>query len=544
MAEIKTVGIWLRVSTDEQAEGDSLEHHEARARNYADAKGWEVAEVYRLAAVSGKSVMAHSETQRMIQDVRNGKISGLIFSKLARLSRNLKELIEFSEIFEANKTDLISLGENIDTSSPAGRLFFSLSGIFGQYEREEIASRVSASVPIRAKLGKQIGGQATFGYQWKDNRLLIDEKEAPIRKLIYELFLKHRRKKSVAKELNDLGYRTRKGAKWTDTTIERLLRDTTAKGEYRANYTKSLGDKKHWKLKDPTEWIITQCPAVIEASIFDECNRILDSQYKKREKVGRKAVHLLSGYVYCTCGKKMYVYHDNLVYSCKPCKNRIPVADLDDIYHSQIKTLWLDDMDVKSYIAKSEKAIYEKEKLLKTITKDAEKLSKKMTELVNMRIGGELTKEAFLKHHQPLEEQVEQLTQQIPKLQAEIDVLKVHSLSSDQIVEGAKDLYNRWPLLDYDQKRTVIEVITESITVGKEDIRIKLSYLPSTPPKPAPFLLFLITGNKQHNHDVALPIWSILKEVGIIAELDSDVLRSNDYGFGQVFNDLPFSCFI
>ncbi len=511
MADITTVGIWLRVSTDEQVEGDSLEHHEARARSYADAKGWEVYTVYTLAAVSGKSVMKHPETQRMLKDVREGNISGLIFSKLARLSRNLKELLEFSEIFESTKTHLVSLSENIDTSSAAGRMFFSLSGIFGQYEREEISSRVAASVPIRAKLGKQIGGQATYGYQWKDHKLLIDEKEAPVRKLVYELFLKHRRKKSVANELNSLGYRTRKGAKWSDTTIDRLIRDTTAKGEFRANYTKSTGDGKKWTLKNPDEWVITKCQAIVEASVWDECNRILDAQYKKRKPVGRKAIHLLAGYVYCGCGKKMYVYHENKVYSCKPCKRRIPVEQIDEIFHEQLKALWITGMDVKSYNEKSNKSVSEKDKLLKEISKEAEKLSKRMTELVNMRIGGELNKEAFLHHHKPLEDQLNQLNDQIPSLKTEIEVLKQQGESSETMLENAKFIYNHWSELEYESKRIIVEAITESIIVDKEDIKIKLSYRPTTPPKPAPFLLPILIrsidslngGKGQHKHVLA-----------------------------------------
>ncbi len=476
MEATKRVGLWIRVSTEMQVQDESPEHHEKRGRMYAEAKGWDVATTYRLDGMSGKSIFEYPETKRMLKDIQEGTITGVIFSKLARLARNTKELLEISELFRANNADLISLAEAIDTSTPAGRLFFTVIAAMAQWEREEIAERVAASVPIRAKMGKPLGGAASFGYRWDGKTLAIDEKEAPVRKLIYELFLQYKRKKTTASELNNLGYRTRNGSKFTDTTIDRLIRDSTAKGVRRANYTRSTGEGKKWVIKDAKDWILIPCPVVVHEDIWNECNGILDAQYKKKNKSGPRAVFLLSGYLSCHCGKKMYVYHEAPVYVCKGCKNRIQVADIDEIYHGQLKSFLLTDTDMHTYLQKSDLIIQEKQTLLYSSKQEAEHLRKDMKEYVEMRVKKQITNERFKEFYDPIDERLLQLEKQLPELEAQIDFLKIQLLSSDTVLREAKDLYDRWLELPFEEKRSIIEMITEEIVIGKEDINIRLSY--------------------------------------------------------------------
>jgi site-specific DNA recombinase len=481
----KRVGIWIRVSTEDQVKGESPEHHERRARLYAEAKSWNVIEVYRLDAVSGKTVKDTPEAKRMLDDIRSRHITGLIFSKLARLARNTKELLEFADFFREQGADLISLAESIDTSSPAGRLFYTMIAAMAQWEREEIAERVAASVPIRAKLGKPLGGAAPFGYQWKDQTLIPDPKEAPVRKLLYELFREHQRKKTVARLLNEQGYRTRNNSPFSDTTIERLLRDPTAKGIRRANYTQTTNSQKAWTLKPESEWILHPVEPVISEDLWDECNAILNVQQEKGRRPAKKTTYLFSGLTYCLCGQKMYVPSNTPKYVCYRCRNKIPIDDLEAVFHEQLKGFFFSAEEIARSLEEGDASIKGKEELLASLEAERAKLQKETDRLYDLYQSGAIDKHGFGAKYHPLAQRQQQLEDTIPATQADLDVLKIAKLSQEEIIIEARDLYSRWPTLPYEEKRRIVETITERIVIAEGEVEINLFYSPPVTPASA-----------------------------------------------------------
>jgi site-specific DNA recombinase len=474
----KPVGIWLRVSTEDQAKGDSPQHHEKRARYYAEAKGWEVKEVYHLEGVSGKTVIEHPEAKRMMSDIKHGRITGLIFSKIARLARNTRELLDFSDFFRDAGADLISLQEAIDTSTPAGRLFYTLNSAMATWEREEIASRVAASVPIRAKMGKSLGGRAPFGYQWKDKQFITNPDEVPVAKLMFELFIEHKRIGTVARVLNGKGLRTRVGAEWSDTTVGRLLQDPTFKGRHRLNYT--TRDEKSWIIKPETDWEYIDVEPIVSAEVWDRCNAVLGAKEKRPR--AKRAVHLFAGLVFCACGEKMYVLSNSPKYTCQACRNKLPADDLEAVYVEQLKGFFTSSEQISSHLDKANESLVEKGELLAVKRKELEKVQKEIDRVYRLYVDEQLTGDDFKGFFKPLQDRKKSLEEETARAEAELDFLKVNRMSADEIVSEAGTLYGRWPKLSREERRSVIEGITEKITIGKGNdgtIEIELAYVPT-----------------------------------------------------------------
>jgi site-specific DNA recombinase len=475
----KNVGIWIRVSTEDQAQGDSPQVHEARAQAYAVARGWTVKEVYDLAGVSGKSVMEHPEAKRMMTDIKRGHITGLIFSKLARLSRNVREVQDFGDYFRLHNADLISLSESIDTTTAGGRMFFNLLGVFAQWEREEIADRVNASFQTRAKLGKLLNKSAPYGYKVVDCKLEIHPEEAPIRRQAYELFLAHRRKHTVARMLNQKGYRTRKNRLWQWAQIKTMLSDSSAKGIHFFNRMKRVGS---WKKtpKPESEWGQIACEPIVSEALWNQVNQILEEQSKAWKKPGRLPSQTFSRLAWCSCGGKMYARHDSPKYLCRACNNKIPITDLEGIFHEELKAFFTNPEKLANSLEQASRTQKEKESLIASHQQTIQKVREEMQQTHQLYLKQKISAEGFGDFYKPAEERLKQLLAELPKLQAEVDLLKVDQLSGEDILAEAQSLYQKWPTLPMDDRRKIAEAVCEKIVIGDNEIDITLSCLPSS----------------------------------------------------------------
>lgn len=481
----KNIGVWIRVSSDDQAKGESPAHHLERAKRYiAPREGWAIKEVYDLAGVSGKSVWEHPECQRMMADIKRGHINGLIFSKLARLARNTRELLEFADFFRDHNADMISILETIDTSSPAGRLFFTMIAAMATWEREEIADRQKASILIRAKLGKTINGKAPYGFQWQNRELVQHPDEAPIRRKAYELFQQYRRKGTVAKLLNSEGLRSRAGAKFSDMQIGRILTCSSAKGIYYFNRVRKTGPWAETE-KPESEWGKAECPAIVSEDLWNQVNQILEEQGKQYKRPGKVPVNPFGNRIWCQCGSRMYERTSIGKFFCRACKRKVPVVGLEEFMRKELHRFYGSPQQVHVRLEDAKKNLIETEEALGVLQRQIQKTREDMRQTHQLFLDKLITPQGFADLYNPAEERLNQLLTGLPKLEADVARLKVNQISVEEVVHEARTLYEEWPNLETDRKRTIVETVFERIEIkdgenGGTKIAITYSGLPSS----------------------------------------------------------------
>ncbi|WP_335973310.1 recombinase family protein [Gaetbulibacter jejuensis] len=474
------VGLFIRVSTLDQANNtDSVETHIERGKLYAQSRGWNVVAIYNLAGVSGKSTINHVNTKQMFNDIRVGKIEGIIISSLSRLARNTSELLQYSKFFEDHNASLISINESLDTSTSGGKFFYTLLSALSTYEREITYERQMASLNYRRKLGKFTGGMVSYGYKIVDAEVVINEEEAPVRRLIYDLFLEHQRMSTVARELNKRGYVTRKGKPWSDTTVRRLLKNTDAKGIRKCNYREPISDSNPTGLKPQSEWKYLPCPALISEKKWDEVNKIISDQEEGsiHKQPLNKRVHLFTGYLKCNKGHRLRIQSKSKNYRCKECKLSINKNDLEELFLSRLKKFLISEEELNEYLKSNNQEIQLKRDEIEFAENQIKKLELKLEQLVDLNVSGEIPTQGFKKHYEPIYNRKENLEANLRGLELELKKLIDAKSSFETVSSKSLDFYNKWDKLDRSEKRYAVESVTNEIIFDGRNIKFKLKQI-------------------------------------------------------------------
>ncbi|KAB7704908.1 recombinase family protein [Bacillus aerolatus] len=305
--ETKNIALYCRVSTDEQArEGVSLDEQQQRLKSYCRAMGWtEIPHVYIEDGYSAKN-MDRPQLISLLKEVKKGTISKILVTKLDRISRRLKHLLEIIDIFQENKVSFISISESFDTNTPSGRLTLQVLGAVAEFERERIRERVFENMLHAANHGKWLT-QSPYGYDLIHKELVVNETEAEVVKRVYDLYLNEGLGfYSIAKKLNQEGIPSKKKRGWSIRSIKLLLTNPVYKGTLVWNRIDRSSNKQ--VEKDDEDWVVVENahPLIIDESTWEAVQkRINQASVPPRAKT---SPHLLGGFLKCgRCGAAMTI---------------------------------------------------------------------------------------------------------------------------------------------------------------------------------------------------------------------------------------------
>jgi DNA invertase Pin-like site-specific DNA recombinase len=150
------IAIYSRVSTT--GKGQDVEVQARELREFAARRGWTVVQEFSDSGVSGAKE-SRPALDEMLRAAKRRKFDGILIWKLDRIGRSLKHLVNLLAELEAVGCALISFSDNLDLSTPQGRLMFQIVGAMAEFERSLICERVKAGIAHRKSQGKAFGGR-------------------------------------------------------------------------------------------------------------------------------------------------------------------------------------------------------------------------------------------------------------------------------------------------------------------------------------------------------------------------------------------------
>lgn len=286
--------VYCRISKDREGAGLGVQRQEQDCREAAQRLGWQVVQVFvdnDISAFSGKLRPAYKQ---LLDAMAAGAVQGVICWHTDRLHRSPVELEKYIDVSEKHgiTTQTVKAGE-LDLSTPSGRAVARTLGAWARYESEHKSERIVRKKVELAQAGAFSGGPVPFGWrieQKGDRPDIVESDAAEIRKAVTAT-IAGASIGSIVKDLNQRGVPTRRGQKWTSTSVRNLLLRPT-----NAGLTAYKGEIVETR---------SSFPAIITEDEWRTVRAIVTNPSRRSQRDSR-VKHMLAGLLRCgNCGAAM-----------------------------------------------------------------------------------------------------------------------------------------------------------------------------------------------------------------------------------------------
>lgn len=493
------VCFYARVSTDKDEQLHSLKSQISFFNDYiSKVPNWKFVGSYIDEGISGTRVNKREEFLRMIEDAKRHKFDLILTKEISRFSRSTLDSIKYTQELLSNGVGVYFLNDNINTILPDSELRLTLMSSIAQDEVRRLSERVSFGMKRSIDNGVVLGSSNIYGYIKNKGKLVIDEKEAEMIKIIFDRYANTNDGLfKVSKYIYTLGYKSKTGKRIDTTILTRIIENPKYKGYYCGNKTKVLDYRTKQKKKlNNSDWIIYKdyenVPPIVSEQLWERANVKLKQRQESfmNRTVNKKIFqnrYAYSGKIYCS--EHNLTYHrvsagkrkNNPVWECqvyrkeslKGCLNpRVFELELDilfkDLFNNFFKTKNIFDEiinECKNYLETSNNEVEIKNIEFKII-----QLNNKKGKLLELVIEEYLSKEDYKK-------QVDLINENLNTYQNKIDELQSNKKDKNYIENKISEIEKALEkcLEDKECYSDVFNEIIDKIIVHKQsDKQIKL----------------------------------------------------------------------
>lgn len=473
MQETKNAGIYIRVSTEDQArEGFSLGEQQEKLEQLCKYKDYKVFKIYKDAGISAKDMEHRPAFQQMLQDMRAGKINYIVAYKLDRVTRSVKDLEVLISDLEKHNCYLVCDRDDVNTSTANGRFFVRMLTVLSQLEIEIVSERTKFGLTVAIKSG-HIPGTCPLGYKRDESKkIIIDETTKDVILRIFNMYLEGKSFQTIANILNEEKVLTPKN--WTDATIEKII-----------NKKIYVGDYERYKRVAKEQGIET---VVYHDVVEPIITRAMYEDVQRQKEINQRAycrdrIYIFMQKLVCPkCGKTMtckgaggkkkkYMY-----YHCEDCKLYIR----EDLVEQEIMPLIMGlieyDMTVKKYFYPV--LADKKENDTSKLDKEISSLQSQKNRIKEAYLKGIVQVEDFSEDYKVIEEKLNVLEQKrLETIDLNKQTFNPQHLMADRDVEKEKlirsnkfydMLIAEWNNKNKEEKQEFISKFIESITLEKD----------------------------------------------------------------------------
>ena len=509
-SDVMKIAAYCRVSTEKEAQIDSLEKQIEFFNEFTKKNGYELYKLYADEGISGKQIKHRKQFQQMMIDAKAKKFDKVVVKDVSRFARNTVDLLQSVRELKSYgvQVDFLNNGEVMEGGS---EFILTILGAMAQQESANMSKRVKFGKDITAKKGRV--PNLVFGYdKIPDERytLKINEEETKIVKEIFESYVyKGIGTTKIAWNLNDRGIRTKKTkSKWVQTSIVRMLKNPIYTGRV-TNKKSEVTDFITGTRKElpEEEWIVVERPEmrIISDELFNRAQELLEQRSKefKLNNKREKTEYVFSTLIYCKhCGysfrriKRKYTA-DGPEYIRWVCSGRnsmgvnhcpnTTVIDEEELLNAikiYLKSIIKNKKDFMKAVEKEFEKITKlrenNERSEESLLKKIEKVTVKKQKYMEMFQNEIINIQELKKYTNPLNEDIARLERELKLITSEIKEKDVLEKELSKTINTVDDILNNQTITNA-MLKTIIDVI-EVDSDSNVEVRLKLlNEIGSTP---------------------------------------------------------------